>query len=69
MRFGQRLSPREKEMIGALCLGERASEIARRLCLSPKTVEGHISNARIKLGARTHAAAVYEYLTRYKVGP
>jgi DNA-binding NarL/FixJ family response regulator len=69
VRQGQRLTPREREIIGGLCVGERPKEIAARLSLCPKTVEAHMANARAKLGARTSAALVYEYVTRYRAGP
>ena len=65
-RYGQRLSAREREMIGALCMGERSREIAERLVLSARTVDCHLQNARQKLGARTLYAAIYEYVTRYR---
>ena len=65
-RQGQRLSPREREVIGALCMGETAGEIAKRWGRSVKTVQAHIENAKVKLGARTQNAAVYQYVTRYR---
>lgn len=65
-RQGQRLTPREREIVGALCAGETLREIAERLVLSVKTVEAHATSAKIKLGARTLAHAVYEYVTRYR---
>jgi DNA-binding CsgD family transcriptional regulator len=68
-RAGQRLSRREQEFIGAICAGERCSEIAVRWMISPKTAENHAANVRRKLGARTLAHAVYEYVTRYRSAP
>lgn len=69
VRQGQRLTVREREIVGALCVGERTHEIAARLFICRKTVEFHIGNAKQKLGARTAAHLVYEYVTRYKGAP
>ena len=68
-RLGKRLTKREREIIGALCEGEKPCEMAKRLWLSPRTVEHHLRSARIKLGARTSAQMVYQYVTRYRGGP
>ena len=65
-RYRQRLSAREREVLGALCAGERRAEIAQRLYISIKTVDKHTENIKIKLGARTTAAATYEYAVRYR---
>lgn len=67
-RYGH-LTKREAEIIGALCAGERQVEIAERLVVSLKTIEAHLHSARIKLGVRTTAALVYEYVTRYRSAP
>lgn len=66
VRQGQRLTVREREIVGAICAGERTAEIAQRLTISSRTVETHLQHARIKLGARTVRAAIYEYVTRYR---
>lgn len=65
-RRGQRLTTREREILGAIAMGETPHEIGERLCISPKTVHCHLENVRTKLGARTTASAVYEYVTRYQ---
>lgn len=65
-RRGKRLSVREREIVGAYCEGERYREIAERLCISPKTVSTHTENIKVKLGARTVAAACYQYALRYR---
>lgn len=66
MKYGQRLSVREREIVGSLCEGETSKQIAERLCISPKTVEAHILNARTKLGAPTKPALTYQYSIRYR---
>jgi DNA-binding NarL/FixJ family response regulator len=50
-RAADALSEREREVLGLLAEGQRAEEIAQRLGLSRKTVENHLSNITIKLGA------------------
>jgi DNA-binding CsgD family transcriptional regulator len=55
---GDRLSPREREVLTALAVGRTGAEIADDLVLSPETVRNHIRNARAKLGARTRAQAI-----------
>lgn len=45
-RQGQRLTTREREIVGALAEGETVTEIAHRLVLSRRTVEAHLHNAK-----------------------
>jgi DNA-binding CsgD family transcriptional regulator len=52
------LSPREVEVLGRLCRGQTADQIASELYLSRNTVETHIRNLRRKLGASNRADAV-----------
>jgi FixJ family two-component response regulator len=52
------LSPREKEVLTALTDGASNKEIARRLHISPRTVEIHRANMMVKVGARHAAEAV-----------
>ena len=47
------LSPREKEIFTGLIAGESGKEIARRLEISPKTVEVHRANVLRKLEVAT----------------
>lgn len=54
--YGDRLSPREAEVARLLGQGLKTREIADRLFLSPRTVEGHVANATRKLGLGTRAA-------------
>lgn len=63
------LSPREAEIVGALCMGETQPEIAERLCISRKTVEAHLQSAKKRRQARTLEALVYDYATTQKEAP
>lgn len=45
------LSPREREIARLICKGLTDRQIAARLFISVRTVEGHIYRARIKLDA------------------
>ena len=51
------LSPRELEVLRLLAAGESNRQIARRLGLSPHTVERHVANLYRKIGARGRADA------------
>ena len=52
------LTRREAEVVALLSEGLRNSTIARRLFLSTKTVEHHISAILAKLGVQTRAEAI-----------
>lgn len=52
------LTRREAEILALLSQGLRSSLIARRLFLSPKTVEHHVSSILAKLGVQSRAEAV-----------
>jgi two-component system, NarL family, response regulator LiaR len=54
----ERLSDREKEVLGLLAQGKANKEIARELSITDKTVKTHVSNILSKLGvaSRTQAA-------------
>lgn len=56
--FADRLSPREQQVLRALCEGKANKEIARDLDLREPTVKLHVKLVCRKLGARnrTHAA-------------
>jgi DNA-binding NarL/FixJ family response regulator len=53
------LSTREREIIGLLAMGLSNEEISERLFLSIRTVERHISNIYVKLGATGRHARAY----------
>jgi FixJ family two-component response regulator len=52
------LTSRERQILGLLVAGENYKEIASRLEVSPKTVEGHRVNLLRKLGLRSVIEAV-----------
>jgi DNA-binding CsgD family transcriptional regulator len=47
------LSPREREIIALLARGLSNREVADRLCLSVRTIEGHIYRAMARTGVAT----------------
>jgi DNA-binding NarL/FixJ family response regulator len=49
---GQRLTPRELEVVRLVATGHRNADIARRLFISEETVKAHLSNVFGKLGVR-----------------
>lgn len=57
-----RLSRRESEVLELLSAGSSNKEIARRLEISPRTVEIHRANMMSKLGANHAADAIRTYL-------
>lgn len=57
-RMLEKLTPRESETVGWLVQGLSNKDVARRLGLSPRTVEIHRANALAKLGAKSLAEAV-----------
>ncbi|MBK7898979.1 MAG: response regulator transcription factor [Betaproteobacteria bacterium] len=54
----EKLSPREREILGCLARGESNKEIARSLTLAESTVKIHIQNIfkKLSLSSRVHAA-------------
>jgi DNA-binding CsgD family transcriptional regulator len=56
------VSEREKIILQLLAKGQTAAEIGDFLCLSPRTVEWHLSHARRKLQARNQTQAVVRAL-------
>jgi PAS domain S-box-containing protein len=61
---GRPPSARELEVLTLLAEGSTDPQIAKRLELSPATVQTHVRNAKAKLGARTRAQAVALVLER-----
>lgn len=62
------LTPREVEVLRLIALGHTSVEIARALCLSPRTVETHRSHIHKKLGLATRAELVRYALRRGLLG-
>ncbi len=62
------LSPREVEVLRLIALGHTSVEIARKLQLSPRTVESHRANIHRKLGLSTRAELVRYALRRGLLG-
>ncbi len=58
------LTPRERQVLNLLVAGENYKEVAARLQVSPKTVEGHRVNLLRKLGFRSVVEAVKFVLER-----
>jgi len=52
------LTPREHEVLLLICEGRTASEIAEKLCLSRRTVEGHRQKLLEKTSAPNSAGLV-----------
>jgi PAS domain S-box-containing protein len=62
MPNGAELSPREREIVRLIALGETGPEIADELQISHQTVRTHVRNAMTKLGARSRAHLVAKAL-------
>ncbi|WP_305886002.1 LuxR C-terminal-related transcriptional regulator [Streptomyces sp. C10-9-1] len=56
MTTAEPLSPREREVALLAAAGHSTPEIARRLTLSPRTIDRHLSNTYQKLGITTRKA-------------
>lgn len=52
------LTPRQIEILREVGMGQTDKEIARKLSLSPRTVEMHVANTLLALNCRTRAEAV-----------
>lgn len=57
----ERLSPREREILGFIVAGLTTREIGHALSLSPRTVEVHRAHLGVKLQAKTVAQLVRQY--------
>ncbi len=62
------LTPREVEVLRLIALGHTSVEIARKLRLSPRTVETHRAHIHKKLGLATRAQLVGYALRRSLLG-
>jgi two-component system, NarL family, response regulator NreC len=56
---GDRLTPREREVLRLIALGYTSVEIAQKLGLSPRTIETHRARIHRKLGLDTRAELVH----------
>ena len=56
--LGTLLSPREQEVLGLVAEGLTNAQIAKRLFLSPRTVNAHLTSIYHKLEVRSRSAAV-----------
>ena len=48
-----KLTNREREIVQLLAQGKRQTDIAKTLCVSPRTVEAHVRHAREKTGTQS----------------
>lgn len=65
---GDRLSPRETEILRLIALGHTSAEIAAQLHLSRRTVETHRAHIFRKLGLKTRAQLVHYALRSHLIG-
>jgi PAS domain S-box-containing protein len=63
------LTPREREIVERVSLGETTPEIAETLVISGETVRTHVRNAMAKTGAHTRAQLVAIALAERRIGP
>jgi DNA-binding NarL/FixJ family response regulator len=64
-----KLNDREVEVLTWVARGKTSAEIARKLRLAKRTVDFHIDNARIKLGAATRTEAAIKAAARGVIKP
>lgn len=55
------LSPRQVQIMRALCRGLGAKEIADELGIGTRTIEAHIQVAKLRLGARNIVQAAVKF--------
>ena len=63
------LSVREAEVLKGLARGESTKALARDLAISPRSVDGHLSNLYRKLGVSSRGQAVRQGLQRGLLSP
>jgi DNA-binding CsgD family transcriptional regulator len=69
---GQPLTPRELQVLNQFCSGTyTAKGVARKLGISHRTIEVHMSNAIVKLGAQNqlHAVLIHDRAGRTDQDP
>jgi DNA-binding CsgD family transcriptional regulator len=59
---GAQLTAREREVLRLAANGFTSKEIAQQIAIAHRTVERHIENARLKLGARNRAHLISKAL-------
>jgi len=64
-----KLTPREAEVLRLIALGHTTVEIARKLHLSPRTIETHRARIHARLGLSTRAELVHYSLRRGLLRP
>jgi DNA-binding CsgD family transcriptional regulator len=62
------LTPREREIVRLVALGQTSPQIADELFISAATVGTHVRNAMVKAGARTRAHLVAMSLAEKNLG-
>ncbi|HEX6346051.1 helix-turn-helix transcriptional regulator [Umezawaea sp.] len=58
-----RTSPRQNEVLLLVAEGLSSKEIARRLAISPKTVESHLQRLFDRYGVRNRAGLIAKWLS------
>ncbi|HAT4486864.1 TPA: LuxR C-terminal-related transcriptional regulator [Legionella pneumophila] len=59
------LTPREYEVLSVLSDGYTDKQIAKKLSISPRTVEAHINNSKQKLSVKTRAELIAQFSRVY----
>ena len=54
----EELTPREREVVGLVALGDSNAQIAEQLVVTPATAKTHVSRAMVKLAVRSRAQLV-----------
>jgi DNA-binding NarL/FixJ family response regulator len=63
------LNQRETEILTWIARGKTSAEVAHKLRLSKRTIEFHIENARLKLGAATRTEAAIKAVASGLINP
>ena len=69
MLYPTTLSDRERQCLEEVARGKRVQAISEKLDIAPVTVELHLKNSRIKLGASTLPQAVAIAIQRKLISP